>query len=1049
LEGGKGILWTGEAVIPDSDERLFALINAAYDLDPSQRQAFLDRECADQPALKNKLLRMLEFADQSGGFLSNPPWKLNEVPEKLAAAQVFQPDQIVSERYRIVRFIDLGGMGEVYEAHDQELDCRVALKTIRQELAADELSLARFKREIQLAREVSHENVCKMHDFGRHESSPGVFVNYLTMQFLTGETLSQKLKRDGKLSPAQALPLALQIAAALDAAHRARILHRDLKSANVMLVPGSRENAGESPEENLRAVVTDFGLARRMKPSGAPPAENTLTKPGDAMGTLDYMAPELLAGAPATAESDIYAFGVILYEMVCGQRPFSKESAHVAAFKRAQGLPPVAELLPGVSRRWQRAVSRCLEPNPSRRSGLLEIVGILTGSATAASLSRPWPLGISKRYASLKDVFLAVSILGLVLSAILMRHYLQAARIHPGSSVYVMELTNATQDPELDAAGDLLRNQLRQSAYFRMVDDAKVVRARALISSSDKRRSATEVGREVALRTGAALAVFSSLSAAGDSYNLLVQIDRVGPDPLAVRRTWRRDFPASGKLHVFEAVREAADYVREVAGESSNDIAARDLTPQEAASNSWEALRLYGHAEELRKKSQTETALADLRRAIEIDPDFALAHMRLGDILFALRRQEEGLEHFRVAINAANKRRLTRWEELRLRGLYNLDIGEYSQAEGALSEWRELYPNDFLPSTYLADALAGEGRLEQVVEMRREATRKDPGAYQPLVGLATAYALLGRMDDAEQVARELQEVGGDAISLEWQGLVKAMRGDMNGAILLFERVAAGSDRLRKSAAVSLLGQAHAEIGQYERAIGIYQDGIAADLAAGLLEQAGQKHLAVAALYFREGQRVLSRSHSLEAVRLVRRLEVYRRAGAILARQGDTEDTRKILADIRPTWPGPLAEAARRHLRGELLLQQGEGAAALTELEACDRLDSPVRNREYLAYGFARSGDLQRALFCYDSMTKLRAMFWYCADCELPAMRPAILLEIGKLAQKLGQPDRAESAIREYGSIRPNADASLHETKTVQQILAGLPDGKNQLRRSGK
>jgi tetratricopeptide (TPR) repeat protein/tRNA A-37 threonylcarbamoyl transferase component Bud32 len=1023
-------------VNPEPAGRLYTLFSAAQEMDPAQRQPFLDRECAGQPELKARLLKMLEYSDRSGSPGNEPSGKLapriEKRPGNITFAHVFQADQIVSSRYCITRFINIGGMGEVYEAHDQELDCRVALKTIRPELADDEQTLARFKREIQLQREVVHENVCVLYDFGRHEEPDGETVNYLSMQYLAGETLSQKLKRDGKFSPAEALPLAMQIAAGLDAAHRAQILHRDLKSANVMLAPGAGDR--------LRAVVTDFGLARRITP---PDREHTLTKPGDAMGTLDYMAPELLAGGSATVESDVYAFGVILHELVCGQRPYAADPANVAALKRIQGAPPLREKLPGLDRRWQRVIGRCLQTDPARRPSLAEIVGTLSGSATPRSLTAFGSLGLPRtdRSKRKRNFLVVAALLLLALSAIVVRHYWQTAQIHPGSAVYVMELTNATQDAELDSANDLLRNQLRQSAYFRMVDDAKVARARDLIASGYKGRSATQIGREIALRTGAALVVFSTLSGAADSYNLLVQIDRVGSDPFYVRKTWRQDFQATGKPQVFEAIRNAADYVRNVAGETSSEVAARDLAPQEAASNSWEALRLYRHAEDVRKKNQTEIALADLRRAVEIDPDFALAHLRLGDILYGLRREEESLEHFRVAINAAGRRRLSRWEELRLRGVYNLDIGEFSQAEGALAEWRDLYPYDYLPPHYLANALAEQGRLEEAVRMRLEAAEKAPDAYQPRVGLVGVYTLLGRLDEAEQTARQLQSVAGEALSLERQGLVRAVRGDMEGARVLFEKVLAGSDELRKSEAASLLGQLYAEGGQYDRALATYAEGISADLAQGFPEAAGQKHLASAALYARRNQRELARSHCLEAFRLARRLELYRHEGAILARLGYAVDTQGILDDVSSGWPGPLAEAARHHLRGEILLQQGAGAAALHELESADRLDSPLLPREYLAHAYEKVGDRGRALVFYESMVKSRAPYWQYADCELPAARASALLQIAILAPKSGQADRAASALREYISVRPTADASLPETQAVTQLLSGLPARK--------
>src|ERR1022692_851289 len=200
---------------------------------------------------------------------------------------------VVSGRYRIVRFIARGGMGEVYEAEDLELKGRVALKTLLPEIASDPRMISRFKQEIQLSRKIAHPNVCKVFDLARHpaDSSPAPVI-LLSMEYLPGETLGQKLARAGRLSVDEALPIMRQMAAALDAAHAAGVIHRDFKTSNVMLVPSGG---------GVRVVVTDFGLARNAGSDG----ETTATLPGRVAGTLDYMAPELLTGRPATVASDV------------------------------------------------------------------------------------------------------------------------------------------------------------------------------------------------------------------------------------------------------------------------------------------------------------------------------------------------------------------------------------------------------------------------------------------------------------------------------------------------------------------------------------------------------------------------------------------------------------------------------------------------------------------------------------------------------------------------------------------------------------------------
>jgi tetratricopeptide (TPR) repeat protein len=252
---------------------------------------------------------------------------------------VFSPGQIVSERYRIVRFINRGGMGEVYEADDLQLHERIALKTLLPEIARDAKSISNFKREIQLSRKVTDPHVCKVFDLVLHtgNNSAAEVVYFLTMELLSGQTLEARL-RNGLMAPPEALPLLAQVAAALDAAHQAGIIHRDLKPSNIMLPGGSGRR---------QAVVTDFGLALSSGP--ADPAADTDTITRHIRGTPGYIAPELLLGEQATAKSDIYALGVTAYRMIAGR------------------LPPRPDVMAGLDPNWRRAIQCALDREPANR----------------------------------------------------------------------------------------------------------------------------------------------------------------------------------------------------------------------------------------------------------------------------------------------------------------------------------------------------------------------------------------------------------------------------------------------------------------------------------------------------------------------------------------------------------------------------------------------------------------------------------------------------------------------------------------------------------
>jgi tetratricopeptide (TPR) repeat protein len=285
-------------------------------------------------------------------------WSPAGAPPQAPATTPLPASELLAGRFRIVRFIGHGGMGDVYEAEDLELGERVALKTVRSEIAHLDGALDRFRREIHLARKVTHPNVCRIFDVFRHRpqdpAGRRAEVVFFSMELLAGETLEQHLRRGGRMQPEEVLPIVRQVADALTAAHRVGVIHRDLKPANIMLVPA----AGEP-----RAVVTDFGLAHTRAEG-----ESLLTVRGDLLGTPAYMAPEQVAGEEVTAATDIYALGAVTYEMVTGGPPFVGENSFSTAIKRLREDPPPPRLrAPDLDPAWESAILRCLERAPAGR----------------------------------------------------------------------------------------------------------------------------------------------------------------------------------------------------------------------------------------------------------------------------------------------------------------------------------------------------------------------------------------------------------------------------------------------------------------------------------------------------------------------------------------------------------------------------------------------------------------------------------------------------------------------------------------------------------
>jgi serine/threonine protein kinase len=276
------------------------------------------------------------------------------------------PGVVAGGRYRIVRTIGSGGMGEVFEAEDTVVGGRVALKALRADRASSPNAIERLRREIALARKVTHPNVCRTHDLGDHEGRV-----FLTMELLEGETLATRIAR-GRLAIEDARAIADQLIAGLGAAHAAGVVHRDFKSANVVMV-------------GKRAVVTDFGLARSEVSD-----EANLTGDAAMLGTAAYMAPEQVQARPATAASDIYALGVVLFEMTTGVLPFRGDSPIATASLRLTTDPPrAASLRPDLPPAWDAAIARCLERHPGDRFASAERVAAAMRDDTPIAPPRP------------------------------------------------------------------------------------------------------------------------------------------------------------------------------------------------------------------------------------------------------------------------------------------------------------------------------------------------------------------------------------------------------------------------------------------------------------------------------------------------------------------------------------------------------------------------------------------------------------------------------------------------------------------------------------
>lgn len=618
----------------------------------------------------------------------------------------FRIGEIVSGRYRIARFIAQGGMGEVYEAEDQELGERLALKTIRPQIAGDSRTMERFRREVQLARKVTHRNVCRIFDVDHHQRG-SEDVAFLTMELLTGDSLARVIRSAGRMTTDQALPIVKQMVAALDAAHHVGIIHRDFKSGNVLLV---------KEKEQVRVVVTDFGLARTSSPNAA-----SLSGTGEIVGTPAYMAPEQIEGEEITPAVDIYALGVVMYEMVTGRLPFSGDTPVAIALKRLKERPSSPrEHVASLDRKWESAILRCLEKEPARRFQRSdEVLKFLEGEKISA------PSG--KRLSGI----LVASLFAII--AIAIWRFVPENRTPTGPaiqsaapvkirrSVAVLGFKNLTGQTDAawisTALSEMLTSELGAGEKLRTIPGENVARIKRDLELPDAESFAGDTLKRIRSSLGADYVVFGSYFVEGDPANGRIRLDLRLEDALQGELIASMSETES-KQNILNLVSHAGAQLRQKLG-AEELTQTQTLEARASQPSNPEAARLYAEGLSNLRRFNYLQARDLFQQSIAADPKFALSHSAISRAWSGLGYGKNAAEEAKKAsdLSAGMSREDRLWIEAQLQ-----------DSEKAIEDYRALfrfYPDNLEYGLGLAGALADSGRGKEALTTI-EALRKLP-----------------------------------------------------------------------------------------------------------------------------------------------------------------------------------------------------------------------------------------------------------------------------------------------------------------------------------